>query len=164
MRTSALLLVVVLAAGGCASVAPPAPSAPVTADQRAAVPAALAVERQWLLSWFRETPVAIGQARDGAVTIDVPREFCFDPGHSSVKPPLAAVLDKVAESLRRRPLHRLGLLAAPADAAGGGPLARQRAMQVQAYLRSRGVPATRLARPTVAVAAAVRLRIEAAPL
>jgi outer membrane protein OmpA-like peptidoglycan-associated protein len=103
-----LLLVVVLAVCGCSSVGQPAPAAPpapaaAPADQRAAVPAALAVERQWLQSWFQGTPVLIGQGDDGALSVDVPREFCFDPGRSSVKPALAAVLNKVAESLRRVP-------------------------------------------------------------
>ena len=163
VRSIALLLVVVLAVWGCASVAPPAPSAPPTADQRAALPAALAIERQWLLSWFQGTPVRIGQSHDGAVTVDVPREFCFDPGRSSVKPPLAAVLDKVAESLRRRPLASLSLLAAPGDAGGNASLALQRAIQVQKHLRSRGVPAARLGKPTVTTVAAVQLRIDAAP-
>ena len=64
-------------------------------------------------SWFQGTPVLIGQRDDDAVSVDVPREFCFDPGRSSVKPALAAVLNKVAESLLRMPMVRLQLLAAP---------------------------------------------------
>jgi outer membrane protein OmpA-like peptidoglycan-associated protein len=164
MPSLALLLVVVLAVCGCASVAPPAPTAPsAPADQRAAVPAALAVERRWLQSWFEGTPVLIAQRNDGAVSIDVPREFCFDPGRSSVKPGLAAVLNKVAESLRRMPLARLSLLAAPDDTTGTAPLALQRAVEVHKHLLSRGVPAARLGRPTATTTAAVQLRIAAAP-
>lgn len=164
MQSIVLALVVMLAVCGCASVAPPAPSAPPsTADQRAAVPAALAVERQWLQSWFQGTPVQIAQHNDGAVTIEVPREFCFDPGRSSVKPALAAVLDKVAESLRRMPLARLPLLAAPDDENGSAPLALQRAVNMQKHLLSRGVPAARLGKPAATAAAAVQLRMEAAP-
>lgn len=164
MQSFALLLAVVLAVSGCASVGPPAPAAPpAPADQRAGVPAALAVERQWLQSWFQGTPVLIGQRDDGAVSVDVPRDFCFDPGRSSVKPALAAVLNKVAESLRRVPLARLSLLAAPDDATGTAPLALQRAAEVHKHLLSRGVPAARLGRPTATAAAAVQLRIEASP-
>jgi outer membrane protein OmpA-like peptidoglycan-associated protein len=164
MKSHALLLTAMLAVYGCTSVAPPAPSKPAApADQRAATPAALTVERQWLQSWFQGTPVLIGQRNDGAVNVDVPREFCFDPGRSSVKPALAAVLDKVAESLRRVPLARLSLLAAPDDATGTAPLALERAVQVQKHLLSRGVPAARLVRPTATSAAAVQLRMEAAP-
>lgn len=170
IRSIVLPLVVVLAVCGCASKAPPAqpappsqPAPPASADQRAAAPGALATERQWLQSWFKDTPVRIAERNDGAVTVDVPLEFCFDAGRSTVKPALAAVLDKVAESLRRMPLAGLPLLAAPNDATGPA-LALQRAAQVQKHLLSRGVPAARLAKPTVSAAAAVQLRLEAAPL
>ncbi len=154
------MLVVVLAASGCRSVTPPAPSGPATAGQRTTLAESLAVERQWLATWFKGTPVLIGQRQDGAVTVDVPREFCFEPGRSGVKPALAAVLDKVAESLRRVPLAQLPLLAAPDDAIGTPQLATQRAIQVRDYLRSRGVPAARLGKPSATVAAAVQLRID----
>jgi hypothetical protein len=66
VQSFALLLAVVLAVCGCASVGPTTP-----ADQRATVPAALAVERQWLQSWFQGTPVLIGQRDDGAVSVEV---------------------------------------------------------------------------------------------
>lgn len=165
MRLSAMLLVAVLALYGCAGVAPPAPVAPPPpvdprAEQRAAVQAALGVERKWLQSWFEGTPVAIAQRSDGAVTVEVPSEFCFDPGRNKVKPALAAVLDKVAESLRRRPQTRLALLAAPGDAADKASLATERALKVQRHLLARGVPAARIGKPTTTAAAAVQLRIE----
>jgi len=131
-------------------------------DQRAAVQAALGVERAWLQSWFEGTPVAIAQRSDGAVTVEVPLEFCFEPGRDKVKPALAAVLDKVAESLRRRPLTRLALLAAPGDTADKAPLATRRALQVQHHLLARGVPAARIGKPTTTATAAVQLRIEIA--
>ena len=159
-----LALVVFTIVCGCTSVAPPAPSAAPTADQRAGVAATLAIERQWLATWFRGTPVLIAQRNSGVVTIDVPREFCFEPGRSSVKPALAAVLDKVAESLRRVPLAHLSLLAAPDDAIGTAPLALQRAVHVHEYLHSRGVPAASLGNPSATAARAVQLRMEAAPL
>jgi outer membrane protein OmpA-like peptidoglycan-associated protein len=166
MHSRSLPFAFALALCGCASVAPPAPpvpSPPPSADQRAAAPAALAAERQWLQSWFQGTPVLIAQRNDGAVTIDVPREFCFDPGRSAVKPALAAVLDKVAESLRRTPAARLPLLAAPDDDGGTTPLALQRAVQMQKHLQSRGVPLARLGKPAATTAAAVQLRMEAPP-
>ncbi|MGZ5158533.1 MAG: hypothetical protein ACXWCU_11475 [Caldimonas sp.] len=164
MRSIALPLVAAFLVSACSSVPPPAPSVPPTLDQRAAAPGALAVERQWLGSWFQGTPVLIKERNDGAVTVDVPREFCFEPGRSAVRPALAAVLNKVAESLRRLPLARVPLLAAPNDAPAASPLALQRAHQVQEYLVSRGVPAARLGKPSATGAAAVQLRIEAAPL
>jgi outer membrane protein OmpA-like peptidoglycan-associated protein len=156
----------------CTSVAPsgpapePAPAqAPPTPDQRAALPAQLAVEQKWLSSWFKGTPVRIRQLDDGALTIEVPREFCFDPGRSTVKPALAAVLDKTAESLRRLPQAEVALIAAPADASGNAaPLAVQRATQVREHLRTRGVQTARLGKPAVASIAAVQLRIDAPSL
>ena len=168
MRSPALLLFAVLALWGCAGVSPLAPvaqgppldqRADERAKERAAVQAALAVERQWLQSWFEGTPVVIAQRPDGTVTVQVPREFSFDPGRSRVKPALAAVLDKVAESLRRRPRTHLALLAAPGDTADTAPLAAQRALKVRSHLLSRGVPAARIGKPTATATAAVQLQI-----
>lgn len=155
----------VLVLHGCASTPAQRPAVapePVGAA-RSAAPAgssALAVEKQWLQSWFSGTPVLIVQHGDGAVTVDVPREFSFDAGRSGVKPPLAAVLDKVAQSLLRTPQARLPIVAAPADAGGAPALALQRATQVRTHLLSRGVAAARLGSPTVTASAAVQLRIE----
>ena len=123
----------------------------------------LAVERQWLQSWFKGTPVEIDQHGDGPLSIDIPREFCFDTGRSSVKPALAAVLDKVAESLRRTPRARLQALAAPGDSTAASPLAVQRATRVRAHLLSRGAQASQLSAPTSTDAAAVQLRMTLAP-
>jgi hypothetical protein len=141
-----------------------APTAPAAAEPVPDLSDALATEKHWLLSWFRGTPVRIRQQADGALLVDVPREYCFDPGARQVKPPLAAVLDKVAESLRRRPAAGVSLLAAPADRGGGTPLALQRAAQLQRHLRDRGVPLARLVEPSSTTAAAVQLRIGAAVL
>ena len=163
MRIPFLPIVCALVLCGCASAPPPVPAGPVTADERTTVASALTVERHWLDAWFRGTPVLIGQRNDGAVTIVVPREFCFERGQSALKPALVAVLDKVAESARRVPQAGLPLLAAPDDGAGASPLALQRATRIQEHLRSRGVPAVRLGKPAVATGAAVQLRMEAAP-
>jgi outer membrane protein OmpA-like peptidoglycan-associated protein len=173
-----VLLSAALAIGGCASVTPsvapapvpsksPAPAAPApppSADQRAAAPAVLATERAWLQSWFKGTPVLIAQRSDGAISVDVPREFSFEPGRSDVKPALAAVLSKVSESMKRVPLARLPVVAAPDDGNGSAPLALQRAQQVHKQLLSNGVPAARMGSPSAATTPAVSLRIDAAPL
>jgi len=65
--------------------------------------------------------------------------------------------------MRRAPLARLTLVAAPDDSAGAASaaLAQQRAAQVQKHLQSRGVAATRIAKPSATTAAAVQLRLEA---
>ena len=123
----------------------------------------LAVERDWLRSWFEGTPVAIDQRDQGPLSVEVPLAFSFEPGRSRVKPALAAVLDKLAESLRRSGALLPGL-AAPADAAGPPALALQRAGAVRAHLLSRGVPLARLGAPAATQAAAVQLRAELSPL
>jgi outer membrane protein OmpA-like peptidoglycan-associated protein len=143
-----------------AAPAPGASAPPTPAEQRTAAASTLAVERQWLASWFKGTPVVVAQRPDGAVVVDVPREFCFDPGHDTVKPALAAVLDKVAQSLRRTPVAELHLIAAPADANGAATFGVQRATRVYDYLRARGVATGRLAKPSAATGAAVQLRME----
>ncbi len=166
-RVVAAGLVLLALFGGCSSVAPPtAPSAerppPVPAapaDRRAAQPAAVVAERQWLQSWFEGTPVSIALRGERMITVDVPTEFCFDPGRTRVKPALAAVLDKVAQSMRRLPYSGLSLIAAPNDAAGNR-LGLQRAAQIRRHLRSAGVPAAKLGQPSATTAAAVQLRID----
>lgn len=144
----------------------PAPMpVPGSGEQRTALAAELTVEQQWLDSYFRGTPVQIRQQGDGALWVDVPREYCFDAGRSNVKPPLAAVLDKVAESLRRRSGAVITLLSAPDDKPGSAtPLALQRATQVHKHLRDRGVPSERLGEPKAAATGTmVQLRIVALP-
>ena len=173
MRTPTFL-VVLLVVAGCTSTPPssttsaPAPAstpAPApTPDQRAAAPAKLAAERQWLSSWFKGTPVKIRQVDENAIAIDVPREFCFDQGGSKVKPALGAVLDKMTQSLQRVPIAQVTLIAAPGDAKGSDELALKRAAQVQQHLRNAGVRADRLGKPSVASAPAVQLRMEASSL
>ncbi|MGL6112341.1 MAG: OmpA family protein [Rubrivivax sp.] len=171
-RHFALLALMLLTLQGCgttpappaAPAAPPAtaPGAPPAASAASRV-SALAAEGQWLKSWFEGTPVLIVLRDDTALSIEVPREFCFDTGRSNVKPALAAVLDKVAESLRRKPALRLELVAAPGDSAATSALGPQRATRLRAYLLARGVPAAQLGQPTVTAAAAVQLRMEPMP-
>lgn len=161
-----LLLPVALLLTACSTVK--APDATTIGGPQAQVPTvpattALRTEQRWLQSWFEGTPVRIVMTSDGVLAIDVPREFSFDAGRSQVKPALAAVLDKVAESLRRNTSTKLTLLAAPGDATTTAPLAMARATAVHKHLRNRGVPAVRLVEPGPTTAAAVQLRIEAPP-
>jgi outer membrane protein OmpA-like peptidoglycan-associated protein len=138
-----------------APAAPAVPRAPPP-SQRAS---SLAVERQWLQSWFAGTPVRIQARGDDAFSIEVPRDFCFDTGRSEVKPPLAAVLDKLAQSLQRKPTARVEVLAAPGDADGASALALQRAGNVRKHLVSRGASPEQLGPPSAATLGAVQLRI-----
>ena len=99
--------------------------------------------------------------RDGdALRVDVPREFCFSGNGIAVQPALAAVLDKVAESLRRHPQARLQVQAVPGARAA---LVQRRAERVLMHLRSRGVAAARLGGAGASMAEAVRLRLSFAP-
>ena len=145
-----------------ATAAAPVPPAPTAAPEPAGQKLqTLGTERDWLLSFFTGTPVVIEQRSDGLLGVEVPREFCFDAQRSAVKPPLAAVLDKVAESLRRT-RARLPVVAAPGDSSASSPLALQRAAQVRKHLLSRGVPAEQLGAPTASTVAAVQLRMDPA--
>lgn len=169
----ALLVGAALGLQACATRPRPAGdgTAPPAADGRAALPpgarpasprppSPLAAERQWLQSWFRGTPVQIAQQGEGPLAIEVPREHCFDPGRPQIKPALGAVLDKLAESLRRLPQARVVQLAAPADAGGSTALAQQRAHQLRLRLLARGIAPTRLLASSVSAGAAVQLRVE----
>jgi outer membrane protein OmpA-like peptidoglycan-associated protein len=154
-------LLALLALPGCSSM--PAPEGTPAPAPPAAAPAArtsgLVVERRWLQSWFEGTPVRIEQHNEDWFTVEVPREFCFDAGRATVKPPLAAVLDKVALSLQRKPAARVGVLAAPGDTATASPLAQQRAGNVRKHLIARGVSSRQLGPPTATNVPAVQLRI-----
>jgi outer membrane protein OmpA-like peptidoglycan-associated protein len=172
-----LSLAIAIAISGCSSVAPSAtpagappasgavgPSAAASADQHPPASASLAVERQWLQSWFHGTPVVIAQSSVNSLSIDVPREFCFDAAQTKVKPPLAAVLDKLSESLGRVPSARVALLAAPEDKGSTKSLARDRGDQMRKQLVARGVSATRIGAPAISTTSGVQLRITTAPL
>ena len=119
----------------------------------------MAVERQWLQSWFEGTPVRIEQRSAAAFSVSVPRSYCFEPGASQVLPPLAALLDKLAQSLKRQPEARLLLVAAPGDAGAAPALALQRAEAMRRQLLAHGVPASRLAAPSAGEGAVVLLRV-----
>lgn len=155
-----------LALCGCATAPGPAPSGPAPAPAPLPAPSApaprasgLAVERQWLQAWFEGTPVRIVQLSESAFSIEVPRDFCFDTGRLAIKPPLAAVLDKLAQSLQRKPAARVELLAAPGDGQGTSSLALQRAEAVRKHLIGRGVSSAQLGPPTAGGTAALQLRI-----
>jgi outer membrane protein OmpA-like peptidoglycan-associated protein len=160
---SGLLLACLLALQGCASpsgAVATAPSLPPPARDTAAPRlTGLAAERQWLQSWFQGTPVRVEAIGPSGFGVEIPREFSFDPGRSVVKPPLGAVLDKLAQSLQRKPAARVELLAAPGDDAAGSSLALQRAGNVRKYLLARGVLLQQVGPPTVAPVAAVQLRV-----
>ena len=155
-------LLLALQGCGTAPTAPPTPASAAAPVAPAPRPSGLAVERQWLQSWFEGTPVRIAQLSEAAFTIEVPLQYCFDAGRDAIKPPLAAVLDKLAQSLQRKAGSRVELLAAPGDAAAASPLAQLRAEAVRKHLLGRGVSSTQLGPATTSAVPAVQLRIASA--
>ncbi len=127
-----LVLVLLALLAGCATqTAGPAPASP-----------ALLTEQHWLEDWFRGTPVLVKMHDSQTLTVDVPLGHCFAPGRSEVKPALAAVLDRLATSLRRQATLRL-TITAPTDSDGPATLAAGRTQQVREQLLARGVASTR---------------------
>ncbi len=114
----------------------------------------------WLESWFGGTPVQITQRSEGVLEVVVPRQFCFPPGGSAVKAALGAVLDKLAESVRRVPNARLSLVAVPDDGSSNTQLTLERGSHVQKHLLGRGVLPSSLAKPTATGLPEVQFRLE----
>jgi len=152
-RVLALVTAALLAA--CATRAP-SPGAPSTGSpppvggqvpapgHPAAPQPTLAAEQKRLGALFDGTPVVFAMQGDGSLRVEVPLRFAFDAGSSTVKPPLAAVLDRLASS-QRRANSRL-LVVAPGDKRGKGiTLATERAGSARDYLVGHGIAATRFA-------------------
>jgi hypothetical protein len=164
----AAALVALLALQACRSTAPVAPAVNSTVPggplaSEPAVPglpteAPLASEARWLSELFAGTPVQVIGEADGSVRIQVPLKFAFDPGtpttvpSSTPKPPLQAVLDKVSQSLKRRPAAKL-------QAVSPGPSAAERLAAIRSALLARGVPAWRVAQASSAGDEQVLLRL-----
>lgn len=102
----------------------------------------LAAEQRRLADLFEGTPVVFAMQSDGSLRVTVPLRFAFDPGRFAVKPPLGAVLDRIATGQRAAPTRFM--VAAPADPKDRGlRLANERAASARDYLVARGVSATR---------------------
>jgi outer membrane protein OmpA-like peptidoglycan-associated protein len=155
-----VLAAVALGLTACASVAPPTPGSQPGSVRPA--DAALEKEHRWLTQLFAGTPVEITLQRDGQLGVEVPLDFSFDAGRANVKPPLAKVLDYLAQSATRQITTRLHV-AAPADARGTPALALRRASAVRAYLAGRGVSPQRFSEPVAAERGGVSVRVEPAP-
>ena len=138
------VLAFVLLLAACSSTPPGAsPSGPRgAAGASAPERPPLGAEQRRLAELFRGTPVVFEMQADGSMKVTVPLRYAFDKGRFAVKPPLAAVLDRVAESQRGGP-SRL-LVTAPSDPQTKGlMLATERATSARDYLVARGVDATR---------------------
>lgn len=137
-------LIAVLAACGTTPSAPPAPPAGSVPARAAPAPrTTLASEQVRLAELFRGTPVVFSMQQDGALRATVPLRFSFDTGAIKVKPPLAAVLDRLAKS-QLQTAARMRVSAPPDPPARVPALARDRALSVRDYLMGQGIAAARL--------------------
>lgn len=81
--------------------------------------------------------------QDGSLRATVPRRFAFDAGATQVKPPLAAVLERLAKG-QRESTSRMRVSAPSDPGTRGGNLARDRALSVRDYLTAQGIAEARL--------------------
>lgn len=151
-----------LAACGSAPSTPSSPAAPTAAVTPAATVRALEGVQRRLKDEFAGTPVTVTWADANRLQVGVPLKHAFAPGRAAVRPPLGAVLDRVAREAK--PMAGLGLsVSAPPDAGkGGGTLAAERSAATRDWLVGQGVPAARVAAAPQAGEARVLLTL--APL
>lgn len=152
LRLAGLLLAASMAA--CTSTAPhpraPKPTAPTPAQPAAPAPAPpppstpapplpppeLAPEARWLHEWFDATPVRVALDDQGLVHLNVPASYAFNAASPAPKPPLKAVLDRVAQSLARKPQAKVAVTV-PSGTNG-------REAAVRSHLLAQGVAAWRI--------------------
>ena len=144
LRVLSSLAIVAGVLAGCASNRPaPVAQAPVApAPKSAPAPAApafsLSGEQRRLAELFRGTPVVFEMTPEGHLRVEVPLKYSFDKGRAAVKPPLAAVLDRIAPSAKAAGMKTR--VAAPGDAPAAATLAQERAGSARDYLVGKGVP------------------------
>jgi hypothetical protein len=164
LRTACVIgLSIALLAAGCGttpSVPTPAPTASTPPPERPRAPGqppptVLAAEVQWMKQLFEGTPVVITAETDGAMRVDVPMPYAFDDKSPAPKPPLKAVMDKLAQSLARQ-------ASAKVQVATPGPATRSAAMRT--YLIGRGVTSLRVVVLASAPSEAVTLRVVPGPV
>jgi len=145
------------AAASRAAAGPAAASAPTGAPVPAGRPSILAAEQRWLGSLFRGTPVRVLSDEGGALRIEVPLAHSFEVGGEQPKPPLQAVMQRVALSMQRQPTTRLSVAAPP------GPKAEARQAAMREQLVMMGLPMHRVSVPGVPGDDVVSLRLAPAP-
>ncbi len=83
--------------------------------------------------------------RDGALCVEVPLQFAFEPGQSKPSPALVKVVDRVGASLRRVSTAKVHIAAPPDPAKPDAALADRRAQVVRDAVVGKGVNAIRIA-------------------
>lgn len=162
---------------GCQSTPPPKPGPsgaqvptssgqvrppPNAATRAASTKANLAVEKLRLAELFRGTPVLFALQPDGSLRSEVPLHFSFDTGKAVVKPPLAAVLDRIATGQLNEATQIV--VSAPNDpATKDATLVGGRSASLRDYLVGRGLAATRIVVAPSSGSAVVRMVVTDTP-
>ena len=94
------------------------------------------------------TGVGVTQTADNQLKLDIPSDISFDVGRAEIKPNLAPVLDRFAQTLNANPtttVRVIGHTDTQGSDAINDPLSVNRAASTRQYLASRGVSAARIA-------------------
>jgi len=137
-------------------------SPPNAATRVASTKANLAIEKLRLAELFRGTPVMFALQPDGSLRVEVPLQFSFDAGKTVVKPPLAAVLDRIATGQLNEATQVV--VSAPNDpATKDASLVGARSASLRDYLVARGLVATRIVVSASAGTGVVRIIVTDMP-
>jgi len=103
--------------------------------------------RQAMEQATRGTGVDVSRTADNQLKVNVPSDVSFDTGSSALKPPMLAVLDPFAASLKDDPKALVSIIG-HTDSTGSdainNPLSVARAQAVRDHLIARGVAAARI--------------------
>jgi outer membrane protein OmpA-like peptidoglycan-associated protein len=94
------------------------------------------------------TGVQVTQTADNQLKLEVPSDISFDVGRADIKPNLAPILDRFAQTLnenRATKVRIVGHTDSTGSDAINDPLSVNRASSTRSYLASRGVDASRVA-------------------
>ena len=159
----AVLIGVAACLGACGTT--PTSSASASAKGAASPRPTLAQERQRIGDLFQGTPVTLAMDGSGDLRAEVPLKFSFDAGRAVVKPPLGALLDRLAGSPATR--GSSWVVAAPGDPRSkGNALALERAASTRDYLVSRGADPLRFSLSSLGAGgetAVIRIVVKASP-
>ncbi|MEG1833212.1 MAG: OmpA family protein [Burkholderiaceae bacterium] len=95
----------------------------------------------------RGTGIEVTQTADNQLKLEVPSDVSFDVGRADIKPNLAPVLDRFAQTLRDNPsttVRVIGHTDSTGSDAINNPLSVNRAASVRNYLEARGVNSGRI--------------------
>ncbi|WP_019561523.1 OmpA family protein [Caldimonas manganoxidans] len=93
------------------------------------------------------TGIGVERTADNQIRVQIPSDAGFDVGRSAIRPQLASVLDKFAQSMREHPATEIRIIG-HTDSTGSdavnNPLSIERAASTRDYLVARGVAVSRI--------------------